>query len=214
MAIYWQTADGTSAAERLTPVTKGTADWPDAFSPDGRLLLFDRVTLGRTVLWQLSLADRKESRVGTIASSVLTVAAFSPDGKWIAYAHREPGQKNVLFVEPFPPTGVPFQVSAPNDDAHHPVWSADGNDLFYTPGPGTRMTRVPVMRGAAFALGSPTTLNRPFANNAGSMDRPYDMAPDGKHFLSVTDLTPEPGQGDSINVIVNWFTDLRARVGR
>jgi hypothetical protein len=76
------------------------------------------------------------------------------------------------------------------------------------------MTRVPVMRGAAFALGSPTTLNRPFANNAGSMDRPYDMAPDGKHFLSVTDLTPEPGQGDSINVIVNWFTDLRARVGR
>ena len=86
MAIYWQTADGTSPAERLTPVTKGTVDWPDAFSPDGRLLLFDRVTLGRTVLWQLSLTDRKESPVGTIASSLLTAAAFSPDGKWIAYA--------------------------------------------------------------------------------------------------------------------------------
>ena len=214
MAIYWQPADGTGAAERLTPVTKGTVDWPDAFSPDGRLMLFDRTANGRTTLWQLSLGDRQESRVGAIESSLLTGAVFSPDGKWIAYANREPGRRNVLFVEPFPPTGSPFQVSLPNDDAHHPVWSPDGNDLFYTPGPGTRMTRLAVMRGAAFASGEPTTLNRPFANNAGSTDRPYDITRDGKRFLSVTDLSTEPGQGDSINVVVNWFAELRAKVGR
>ena len=67
---------------------------------------------------------------------MLTGAVFSPDGKWIAYADREPGRRNVLFVESFPPTGSRFQVSPLNDDAHHPVWSPDGNDLFYTPGPG------------------------------------------------------------------------------
>ncbi len=80
MSVYWQAADGTGAAERLTPVSKGTRDWPHAFSPDGRVLLFDRAADGRTSLWQLTLADRKESRVGTIASSQLTGAVFSPDG--------------------------------------------------------------------------------------------------------------------------------------
>jgi hypothetical protein len=76
------------------------------------------------------------------------------------------------------------------------------------------MTRVAVMRGAAFASGQPTTLNRPFVNNAGSADRPYDITRDGKRFLSVTDLSAQPGQGDSINVVVNWFAELRAKVGR
>src|SRR6476661_4024148 len=85
--------------------------------------------------------------------------------KWIAYADREPGRRNVLFVESFPPTGSRFQVSPLNDDAHHPVWSPDGNDLFYTPGPGTRITRVPVTRGPGFSFGTPTTINRPFTNN-------------------------------------------------
>ncbi len=57
-------------------------------------------------------------------------------------------------------------------------------------------------------------LNRPFTNNAGSADRPYDLTRDGKQFLGVTDPTARPGQGDSINVVVNWFSDLRAKVGR
>jgi len=214
MAVYWQAADGTGAAERLTPVTKGTSDWPHALSPDGKVLLFDRVIAGRTALWQLSLADRKESRVGAIESSQLTGAVFSPDGKWIAYAMREPGRRNAVFVETFPPSGAKYQISSASDDAHHPLWSPNGNDLFFTPGPGARITRVPVTRGPGFAFGTPTTLNRPFTNNAGSADRPYDMARDGQQFLGVSDPMADPGQGDSINVVVNWFSDLRAKVGR
>jgi hypothetical protein len=40
-------------------------------------------------------------------------------------------------------------------------------------------------------------------------------SPDGgKRFLSVTDFSAQPGQGDSINVVVNWLAELRAKVGR
>ncbi|MGH9408316.1 MAG: protein kinase domain-containing protein [Vicinamibacterales bacterium] len=214
MSIYWQTADGAGAAERLTPATKGTVDWPDAFSPDGRLLLFDRVIDGRMTLWQVSIGDRKESPVGAIHSTELTGAVFSPDGKWIAYAARESGQKNALMVGTFPPSAAKYQVSLPNEDGHHPVWSADGNDLFYTPGPGNRIAHVAVTRGPAFGFGSPTALNRLFINTAGSADRPYDIMPDGKQFLGVTDVTTDPARTDSINVVVNWFAELRAKVGK
>jgi hypothetical protein len=40
-------------------------------------------------------------------------------------------------------------------------------------------------------------------------------SPDGgKRFLSVTDFSAQPGQGDSINAVVNWLAELRAKVGR
>jgi hypothetical protein len=127
---------------------------------------------------------------------------------------REPGRRNAIFVEPFPLSGAKYQISSGSDDAHHPLCSPDGNDLFYTPGPGPRIIRVPITKGPGFAFGAPTMLNRPFTNNAGSADRPYDLTRDGKQFLGVTDPTARPGQGDSINVVVNWFSDLRAKVGR
>jgi hypothetical protein len=127
---------------------------------------------------------------------------------------REPGRGNAVFVQTFPLSGAKYQISGANDDAHHPLWSPDGKDLFYTPGPGSRITRVSVTKGPGFAFGTPTTLNRLFANNAGNADRPYDMTRDGKQFLSVSDPAADSGQGDSINVVVNWFSDLRAKVGR
>ncbi|HEY3885682.1 MAG TPA: hypothetical protein VGL62_10770, partial [Vicinamibacterales bacterium] len=72
---------------------------------------------------------------------------------------------------------------------------------------------VPVTRGRAFAFGSPTVLKRPFTNTAGSADRPYDIMRGGRQFLGVTDVTADPAQSESIDVVVNWFADLRAKIG-
>jgi hypothetical protein len=70
-----------------------------------------------------------------------------------------------------------------------------------------------MLTGAVFCTGR-QVLNRPFVYNAGSADRPCDITRDGKRFLSVTDFSAQPGQGDSINVVVNWLAELRAKVGR
>ena len=40
LAIWWQRADGTTAAERLTKPDKDTAHVPESWSPDGKTLLF------------------------------------------------------------------------------------------------------------------------------------------------------------------------------
>jgi serine/threonine-protein kinase len=164
-------------------------------------------------LHTLSLRDRRVARFGVIPSSAQrTGAIFSPDGKWVAYAVRERGRSNQLFVEPFPPTGAKYLVSVSTEDAHHPVWSPDGTVLYYTPGPGNRATRVPVTFNPAPAFGTPSAFERPFTNLASSSDRGYDMMPDGRRFLSVTDPLLAAGGLGSMTVVLNWFEELKARV--
>lgn len=211
MGIYWQREDGSGTAEALTTPDKGTIDIPLSFSPDGAWLLFDRVVAGQTTLLTLSLRDRRVARFGSVESSNRTGAVFSPDGKWVAYATREHGRSNQLFVEPFPATGAKYLVSNSGEDAHHPVWSPDGRVLFYTPGPGNRAMRVPVTFTPAPAFGTAVMFERAFSNLASSSDRAYDMMPDGR-FLSVTDPLLSEGALRSMTVVLNWFDELKARV--
>jgi serine/threonine-protein kinase len=210
MGIYWQPEDGTGTAEALTTPDTGTRDVPNSASPDGAWLLFDRVVAGRATLQVLSLRDRRVTRFGTVESSQLTGASFSPDGKWVAYAAREYGRPNQLFIEPFPATGAKYLVSSSNEDAHHPVWAPDGNTLYYTPGPGNRATRVPVTFTPAPAFGASVPFERPFSNLAGSSDRGYDMMPDGR-FLSTQDPLLGDGGPRMMTVVLNWFEELKRR---
>jgi dipeptidyl aminopeptidase/acylaminoacyl peptidase len=59
LAIFWQLADGTGTAERLTKPDKDTAHIPESASPDGKTLSFDVATRSEHALWTLALADQK-----------------------------------------------------------------------------------------------------------------------------------------------------------
>ncbi len=69
-----------------------------------------------------------------------TSGVFSPDGRWIAYTTDEAGQPNV-YVQPFPGAGGKYQVS--RDGGSHPLWRADGKELFYL-GPDATLMAVPI----------------------------------------------------------------------
>jgi serine/threonine protein kinase/Tol biopolymer transport system component len=209
MAIYWQPADGSGAPERITTPPAHATDIPLSFSSDGAWLLFERLEAGRTTVWTFSIRDRLVARFDVVESTQLTGAEFSPDGKWVAYASREPGRSNQVYVEPFPATGAKYLASNSLEDAHHPLWSADGTELFYTPGPGSRLIRVPVRFTPSLSFGTASVIERPFSNLASSSDRPYDMTRDG-HFLSLTDPLLAAGGLHSITVVLNWFAELRA----
>jgi Tol biopolymer transport system component len=209
MAVYWQPSDGSGAPERLTAPPASTTDIPLSFSRDGAWLLFERLDAGRTTVWTFSIRDHRAVRFDVVESTQLTGAVFSPNGQWVAYASREPGRSNQIYVEPFPPTGAKYLASNSLEDAHHPLWSADGTELFYTPGPGSRLIRVPVTFAPSVSFGTASVIERPFSNLASSSDRPYDMTPDG-HFLSLTDPLLAAGGLHSITVVLNWFAELRA----
>ncbi len=54
-SIYWQSADGSGVAERLTTAEEGTSHLPESWSPDGNVLSFAVQRGGDYGIWTLSL---------------------------------------------------------------------------------------------------------------------------------------------------------------
>jgi Tol biopolymer transport system component len=213
LALFWQRADGTGTAERLTKPEKDIAHVPLSASPDGAVLLVDSVAGGQTTLLALSLKDRALAPFGGVESIPPTGAIFSPDGRWVAYSTRErSAPTNVVFVQPFPATGAKSQVSSNAEDGHHPIWSADGKELIYTPGPGGRLAAVTVSTTKGFAFGPAQAINAGINNMAPSNQRPFDAARDGKILgLRSAGAGGATASRPRIEVVLNWFEELRAR---
>jgi Tol biopolymer transport system component len=213
LALFSQRADGTGTAERLTKPEKGVAHVAQSASPDGGVLLVDRVADGKTTLMVLSLKDRTLAPFGGVESTNPTGAVFSPDGRWVAYSSRESASTSTgVFVQPFPPTGAKSQVSANAEDGHHQSWSSDGKELFYNPGPGRPMTGVTVTTTRGFAFGVAPPIARSFQGLSPLSQRPYDTARDGKRFLGLlSGNAVTTSAANQIHLVLNWFEELRAR---
>ena len=80
--IFWQRADGTGAAERLTKPEQGESHVPESWSPMADTLLFARTKDSRVSLSTLSLRDKKVESFGNIESLGSMDPVFSPDGRW------------------------------------------------------------------------------------------------------------------------------------
>jgi eukaryotic-like serine/threonine-protein kinase len=209
--IFAQQADGSGTADRLTRADATAAHVPESWSPDGQELLFTAIKGSEFSLWSLSLADKKTHAFGNVRSTKPVNAAFSPDGRWVAYGTDE-GGTDAVYVQPFPPTGAKYQISS-GDVGHHALWSRDGKQLFYIPGP-TRFSGVTVATLQGFAFSAPVPVPRGFSiGNAQTNPRNHDVAADGR-FLGVvpggqTASTPLPSQ---LEIVLNWFEELKQRV--
>ncbi len=136
---------------------------------------------------------------------------FSPDGRWLAYSSYESGGFQV-YVQLFPKTGAKHRMT--QDGGNFPLWSPDGKELFYLNG-GQSMG-IDITTEPAFAFGNEQALGmRGFVAAAGPT-RPYDITPDGQRFLMVfpadqADSVAETPD-EQINVVLNWFEELKDRV--
>jgi Tol biopolymer transport system component len=160
-SLFWQRADGSGPAERLTRSEKATAHVPDLLLPDGKILVFQIRGSGEGSLWMLSLdGDRKPKPLilPVLSSANLSNSALSPDAHWIAYHSNESGRTEV-YVQPFPPTGAKYQVTTIGGS--QPLWSPDGKELFYLEGlqqagSGNRIISVEIQTRPTFAIGKAT----------------------------------------------------------
>src|SRR5436190_5793209 len=81
--------------------------------------------------------------------------AFSPNGRWLAYASNETGA-NEIYVVPFPDAGTAkWAISA--GGGTEPLWSHSGRELFYRDASGN-LVAVPVNTSRTFSPGRATKL--------------------------------------------------------
>jgi serine/threonine-protein kinase len=212
LAIYWQRADGTGTAERLTKPERGVAHIPESWSPRSDLFSFSAVRdKEEASLWVFSMKAKTASRFGDARSVAPFNSAFSPDGRWLAYTLR--GQGANIYVEPVPPTGAKYQITTTN--GHHPVWLPDGKGLSFRVSNNNQVV-VAVDATAGFSFGNaqpalPGGLPGIVTTGSGS----YDITRDGAAFLAVA---PSSGaqaaavDAQEIDIVVNWFEELKRLV--
>ena len=89
------------------------------------------------------------------------------------------------------------------------MWAPDGRELFYRNG--DKMMAVEIEREAEFRIGRPQLIfEGQYAPGRGFFDRPnYKVTPDGQRFLMIQ---AQQGAGAPINVVLNWFEELKERV--
>jgi hypothetical protein len=103
--LYWQRADGTATAERLTTPDKGTAHIPESWSTRDQGFSFSAVAGPSVSLWTFSISEKKGVPFGDVRSTAPLNSEFSPDGRWLAYTLRTGNLANE-YVEPYPATGA------------------------------------------------------------------------------------------------------------
>ncbi len=201
--IVWQLADGSGVEEVLT--TSDYPWWPASLSPNGKLLAFQQNDPDTgTDLSILPLEGDRQPYSWLKTKFNEWGAAFSRDGKWIAYTSDESGQYEV-YVRPFPGSGGKRQIS--NAGGEEVIWSSDGRTLLYREG--LKWMSVAVQTQPEFRAAAPRLMfEGPYLNVPGVS---YDVAPDGQRFIMLEESIKQPPT-THLNVVLNWFEELKRRV--
>jgi serine/threonine-protein kinase len=203
--LYWKAADGTGQVERLT--TFPYLQIPRSLSPDGtKMLITERNPGSNLDISVLSLKDEQTSSPLIQTPFVESHPSVSPDGRWIAYFSDESGQDEV-YVRPFPNVDQgKWQVSS--DGGTEPLWIPDGRGLFYRDG--QKMMKVFIEAKPTFTHGKPEVLfeldGRYLIRAPGQN---HDISPDGLRFLMITEGEQTKTAPAAINVVLNWFEELK-----
>jgi eukaryotic-like serine/threonine-protein kinase len=210
LAIFWQPADGSGTAERLTKPEQGFGHIPDSWSPNGEGFSFTAVKGTEGAVWFFSLKDKKATVFAQSPSKLVGRSAFAPDGRWLAYQSNETGGARI-WVQPFPATGAKYPIV----DGGQPFWSPDGKELFYNAAPQlTAVVNITTRPNFGFSgsIAVPRALNNRSPQN---FPRNSDITPDGKYFVGV--INADQNQSGSvaapqIQVVLNWFEDIKQRM--
>ena len=156
-------------------------------------------------LWVLRLSDRKALPFLRTSANE-SAPKLSPDGRWLAYSSDESGRWEI-YVQPYPGPGGKWQIST--DGGMEPVWNRNGRELFYRNG--NKMMAVEVTTQPAFSAGKPKVLFEGAYLPTPATFPNYDVSPDGRRFLMLKAAGQEQA-ATQINVVLNWFEELKRRV--
>jgi Tol biopolymer transport system component len=184
--------DGARQAETI--VSYG--NWPQFWSASGRLAYQREIPGNGASLWTTSPGYRPSRLV--LHGNTDIHSALSPDGKWLAFEWtRGEGydSSRQVYVSRYRSGGTPTLVAG--GEAHTPLWSPDGTELFIEKDERILVTRMRVdpSRGAP-TFSDPIALpivgkELKWVYSEYGLPRDYDLMPDGGSFLVLLRAQPE-----------------------
>jgi serine/threonine-protein kinase len=214
--LYVIKADRSEPARLLLP-NDGVSLYPGAWGADGMAIVNARRG-SNSNLWTLNPDSAAEPRVYLDADYSEHWPIFSPDGAQVAFESSETGLVEV-YVRDYPvPTGK-WRISEGGGSGAR--WSPSGDELYFWRESASgvdSLFAVPIRRDPDFDPGDPQflfSLRRRMSRSAGDQDD-WDVHPDGRFLIAIDDAAGADlgeGTGPLYLVILNWFEELKARIG-
>ena len=214
--IYWRDASFGAEREQVLQADGGT--FPLSWSGGGEDLVLHEMIDGqqgqrRILVMPMSGAEQTPySPLDPTGQFNQRSPMVSPDGRWVAYMSTQSGRDEV-YVRPFPEGGRRVQIS--NNGGVEPMWGADSAELFYREiaGPTTTMVAARLQTDPELRVADREALFNGVYYFMGNRARTvYDYDRQGDRFLMVTPDAGQAGDSPKINVVLNWFEELKARV--
>jgi len=211
--LYWQRADGTGDAERLTEGRN--PEFPTSWHPTGKFLAYYERHPQTSYDIRILPMDGDETSgwkpgkpVAFLNSPSAEVgAAFSPDGRWLAYDSNETGRTEV-YVRPFPGPGGKWQVSI--GGGRYAAWSRTGKELFYQVDDGSLWVATYILAGNSFRAERPRAWSPERVLPLTTVTRAFDLHPDGQRLAVLKTAEEQTAtKRDRVVFIQNFFDELR-----
>jgi Tol biopolymer transport system component len=198
--MYVKSASGTGPEDVLIDARGYALDW----SRDGRYLLY--LVAGDATLKDVLVYDFQQKSSSPVLNSTFNEqsAAFSPNGKWIAYVSDESGSRQV-YVRSFPGAGVKVPISTAG--GLQPAWSRDGKEMFFLAPDTTLMVTDVRESGDRFTVGTAQTLFKTNVEPDLVIRNNYSVSVDGQRIL-VMSPTVDPSVSRLVGV-TNWQAGIR-----
>ncbi len=200
-------ADGTGQPKPVLETEKSIR--ASSWSGDGQLLaLAVRGADLNDDIWVLDEASGSEPTPFLDTRFAERYPAFSPDGRWLAYASEESGRWEV-YVRPYPGPGGRIQVS--NGGGLEPLWSGDGRELFFRTSDTMMVVPVKVDHGLVFDRPKPLFADPYLRSSNISPDvHAYDVTPDGSRFLMIQQ-DDQGALNPDLRVVIGWLDSLELK---
>ena len=209
--LFWQRADGSGEAQRLTE--SRNPQLPASWHPSGKFLAFEEQTAQTSydlMILPLEGDDRSGWKPGKPTVFLNSPFAehepmFSPDGRWLAYSSNESG-RNEVYVRPFPGPGGKSQIST--SGGIFPTWSRTRHELFYSSLDQRIMVAPYAVEGDSFRAEKPGLWSDVRYSDRGP-NRMFDLHPDGERFAFAPVTQAPVAKPDHLAFIFNFFDELR-----
>jgi Tol biopolymer transport system component len=192
---------GAPGSEKAVLTTPPAAKIPSEWTRDGRWIVFS--VLNAKTSWDIAMWPVEGGEPTPVVATQADehTGRVSPDGRWIAYAAKEPGGQFEIYAQPFPGGGAKWQVS--RGGGKQPYWRADGAELYYLT-PDRKLMAVPVgLRQGVLAFGEGRALMETRVagwETINSVGRQYAVSADGQRFL----VSATSGAATPITLMLNW----------